>query len=201
MPGWPTCWAPHRAGQPGNEESGSSSRSPYGKGPLKLSEAGWRPTRRLTLADFTGQPIAQLALLEDARRDRLQRLVEADRRLRPLMGGRHALYRIAGVAPWHPVPEMRFLQTPIDPSGQDAIRPLLTPKPVDVREDAAGEPQSVCAGRHWREVARIDDRWTIDLWWLPKPITRSYYRVDPGDGKLITLFRDCVDRRWYRQSA
>ncbi|MCY3911335.1 MAG: hypothetical protein OXF99_07455, partial [bacterium] len=155
----------------------------------------------LTLSDFTGESVAQLTLLKDARRDRLGQLVEADRRLRPLMGGNHALYRIAGVAPWHPVPEMRYLQTPIDPSAQDTIRPLLTPTPVDVRENADGEPRSLRAGRCWREVARIDDRWTFDLWWLPKPVARSYYRVDPGDGRLITLFRDCVDSRWYRQSA
>ena len=155
----------------------------------------------LTLSDFTGQSVAQLTLLKDARRDRLGRLVEADRRLRPLMGGGHALYRIAGVAPWHPVPEMRFLQMPIDPSAQDVIRPLLAPRPVDVRENADGEPRSLRAGRGWREVARIDDRWNFDLWWLPKPVARSYYRIDPGDGQLITLFRDCVESRWYRQSV
>ena len=198
-PGWPTWERSVRFKQPVDawERAAEIVRSRLGADPPS------HPIEdvTLTLADFTGQSIAQLALLKDARRDRLQRLVEADRRLRPLMGGRHALYRIAGVAPWHPVPEMRFLQTPIDPSGQDTIRPLLAPNPVDVREDAAGEPRSVCAGRRWMEVARIDDRWTIDLWWLPKPITRSYYRIDPGDGRLITLFRDCVDHRWYRQSA
>lgn len=155
----------------------------------------------LTLSDFTGESVAQLTLLKNARRDRLGQLVEADRRLRPLMGGSHALYRIAGVAPWHPVPEMRYLQMPIDPSAQDTIRPLLAPRPVDVRENANGEPRSLRAGRRWMEVARIDDRWTFDLWWLPKPVARSYYRVDPGDGRLITLFRDGIDSRWYRQSA
>ena len=155
----------------------------------------------LTLSNFTGQSVAQMTLLKDARRDRLGRLVEADRRLRPLMSGDHALYRIAGVAPWHPVPEMRYLQTPIDPSAQDTIRPLLTPRPVDVRENSNGEPRSLRAGRRWRKVARIDDRWTFDLWWLPKPLARSYYRVDPGDGQLITLFRDSIDTRWYRQNT
>lgn len=155
----------------------------------------------LTLSGFTGEPVAQLSLLKDAQRDRLGRLVEADRRLRPLMGGDHALYRVAAVAPWHPVPEMRYLQTPIDPSAQDAMRPLLTPRPVDVREDADGQPRSLRAGRRWMEVARIDDRWTFDLWWLPKPVARSYFRIDPGDGRLITLFRDGADRRWYRQNA
>ena len=155
----------------------------------------------LTLSDLTGESVAQLTLLKDARRDRLGRLVEADRRLRPLMRGDHALYRIAGVAPWHPVPEMRYLQMPLDPSAQDTIRPLLTPRPVDVRENSNGEPRSLRAGRRWKKVARIDDRWTFDLWWLPKPVARSYYRVDPGDGRLITLFRDCAESRWYRQNA
>ena len=41
----------------------------------------------------------------------------------------------------------------------------------------------------------------FDLWWLPKPVTRNYYRIDPGDGGLLTLFRDQWDGRWYRQSA
>ena len=155
----------------------------------------------LTLSDFEpGDSGTQLGLLRDARGDRLRRLVGTDRRLRSLMRGDHALYRIASVAPWHPVPEMRFLQTPIDPSGQDAIKPLLAPRPVDVRTDASGEPRSFRADRRWTEVARIDDRWTFDLWWLPKPVTRSYYRIDPGDGRLTTLFRDCAESRWYQQS-
>ena len=55
--------------------------------------------------------------------------------------------------------------------------------------------------RRWRRVARIDDRWMFDLWWLPKPVTRSYYRIDPGDGRLLTVFRDHWEKRWYRQSA
>ncbi len=198
-PGWPAWEHSARFKQPVGEWERASE--------LVRHRLEADPPRRpvedvtLTLSDFTGQSVAQLTLLKDARRDRLGRLVEADRRLRPLMGGGHALYRIAGVAPWHPVPEMRFLQMPIDPSAQDIIRPLLTPRPVDVRENADGEPRSLRAGRRWTEVARIDDRWTFDLWWLPKPVARSYYRVDPGDGQLITLFRDCVESRWYRQSV
>ena len=83
----------------------------------------------LTLSGFTGELGTQMGLLKDVRDDRRRRLVEADRRLQPLMGGGHALHRIAQVAPWHPAPEMRVLQVPIDPSGRDDIRPLHTPKP------------------------------------------------------------------------
>ena len=25
-------------------------------------------------------------------------------------------------------------------------------------------------------MARIDDRWMFNLWWLPEPVTRTYYR-------------------------
>ena len=155
----------------------------------------------LTLSGITGESGTQLGLLKDVRDDGLQRLVEADRRLRPLMGGGHALYRVAEVAPWHPAPEMRSLQTPIDPSGRDAIRPLHTPRPVEVREGVEGEPESVRVDRRWERVARIDDRWTFDLWWFPVPVTRSYYRIDSGDGRRITLFHDWRKDRWYQQSA
>ena len=155
----------------------------------------------LALSGFTGESGTQMGLLNDVRDDRRRRLVEADRKLQALMGGGHALHRIAEVAPWHPAPEMRVLQVPIDPSGRDDIRPLHTPKPVEVREGTEGEPVSVQVDRRWQRVSRIDDRWTFDLWWLPEPVTRAYYRIDPGDGRRITLFHDRRGDRWYRQSA
>ncbi len=154
----------------------------------------------LTLSGFTGESGTQMGLLRDAQDDRHRRLVEVDRRLRGLMGG-HALHRIVEVAPWHPAPEMRALQVPIDPSGRDTIRPLQSPKPVDVREGTEREPVSVRVERRWQQVAHIDDRWTFDLWWLPEPVTRAYYQVHPENGGRITLFRDCRDDRWYRQRA
>ena len=155
----------------------------------------------LTLHGFTAESGTQMGLIEDVQDDGGRRLIEADRKLRALMDGRHALHRIAEVAPWHPAPEMRALQVPIDPSRRDDIRPLHTPKPVEVREGTEGEPVSVQVGRRWQRVAHIDDRWTFDLWWLPEPVTRSYYRVGPGDGRLITVFRDQWLHRWYRQRA
>ena len=154
----------------------------------------------LTLSGFTGESGTQMGLLRNAQDDRHRRLVEVDRRFRGLMGG-HALHRIAQVAPWHPAPEMRALQAPIDPSSRDTIRPLYTPKPVEVQEGAEREPVSVRVERRWQRVARIDDMWTFDLWWLPEPVTRAYYRIDPDDGGRITLFHDLSDDRWYRQSA
>ena len=88
----------------------------------------------LTLSGLAGESGTQMGLLNDVRDDRRRRLVEVDRKLQPLMGGGPALHRIAEVAPWHPAPEMRALRVPVDPSGGDAVRPLHTPKPVEVRE-------------------------------------------------------------------
>ncbi len=155
----------------------------------------------LKLSRFTGESGAQLRLFYDVQSNRHGRLVEVDRRLQPLMGGAHVLHRVAQVAPWHPAPEMRALQVPIDSSARDSIRLLHTPRPVEVREGPEGEPESVRIKGRWQRVMRIDDRWTFDLWWLIEPVARSYYRIDPGGGRLLTLFRDQWGERWYRQSA
>ena len=54
---------------------------------------------------------------------------------------------------------------------------------------------------NWARVVRIADLWSFDLWWLPQPVTRVYYRVDSADGERLTLFRDSRDGLWYRQRA
>ena len=154
----------------------------------------------LTLAGITGGPGVQMGLLPDARKDRRLRLLEAERELQARTGGGHALYRVAQVAPRHPAPEMRAVQVPIDPSGRDAMRPLSTPAAVAVREGPDRQPAAVRLGERWRRVARIEDRWCFDLWWLPEPLTRTYYRVSGEDGRQVTLFRDQRGGRWYRQT-
>lgn len=156
---------------------------------------------RLLLSGFTTAMGVQLSLLPTPHADREQRLLEAERCLRFRMQGRHALHRVVTVAPWHPAPERRALQIPIDPAGKDAIKPLALPAPVAVREDSNRQPLAVRLRRQWLPVARIDDRWSFDLWWLPQPLTRTYYRVNPGDGRQLTVFRNHRDSRWYRQGA
>ena len=74
---------------------------------------------------------------------------------------RPALYRVVEVAPWHPAPEMRAVQTPLDPLGGE-LRPLLSPEPVMVREDRNGLPEAIRQGigskrDGWHQVARIED--------------------------------------------
>ena len=156
---------------------------------------------KLVLSGFTTAMGVQLSLLPTPRADRENRLLEAERCLRFRMQGRHALCRVVTVAPWHPAPERRALQIPIDPAGKDAIKPLSLPTPVAVRESPDRQPLAVRLQRQWRPVTRIDDRWSFDLWWLPEPLTRTYYRVNPGDGRQLTVFRNHRDNGWYRQGA
>ncbi len=170
----------------------------------------------LTLSDFRGGSGMQMGLFEDVKEEAGRRLMEMERRLQVRMNGKHILHRIAEVAPWHPAPEMRAMQIPIDPAKRDDIRPLHAPTPVEVREGSARQPVAVQLARRWRGVARIADRWTFDLWWLAQPITRAYYRIwlspsaqtagagdnqsEPDNGQ-VTLFRDERDGLWYRQNG
>ena len=158
----------------------------------------------LTLSDLGGETGIQAGLIRDARESGRETLVGVDRRLSSRFGGAHALHRAVEAAPWHPAPEMRSLLVPIDPLASDSVRALHMPTPAEVRETTVeGErrPESLYQGGRWRPIERIDEHWKFDLWWLPEPLTRSYYRVESADGSLITLFRDEVTDRWYTQAA
>ena len=154
----------------------------------------------LVLSDLTGEPGIQGGLLRDARESGIKTLVETDRRLRSRMDGAPALYRGVEVAPWHPAPEMRSLLVPVDPLVSGAVRALRQPTPVEARESAQ-VPTAARIGGEWRRIARIEERWKFDLWWLPQPMSRSYYRVESSDGSLHTLFRDETTGRWFSQAA
>ena len=155
----------------------------------------------LTLDDLTGESGTQLGLLPEVRESNKRRLVEVDRELRARTGGSPALYRVVGVAPWHPAPEMRAMQVPVDSSARDEVRSMSSPVPVVVREGRDRQPEAVLMGSRWREISRIEEQWGFDLWWMSRPMTRTYYRVRGEDGVEVTLFRD--DRRgcWYRQRS
>ena len=155
----------------------------------------------LALSRLTGESGMQLSLLADLRGDRERRLAEAERQLQARTGGRPALYRVVEVAPWHPAPEMRAMQVPFDASGTGGMKPLSLPSPVEVWEGPEGEPAAVQLGERWQRVSRIEDLWCFDLWWMPQPLTRTYYRVAREDGGEVTLFRDRREDRWFRQDS
>ena len=155
----------------------------------------------LTLSRITGEAGAQAGLFPDARKDRDLRLLDAERQIQARIGGNHGLYRVVDVAPWHPAPEMRAVQVPIDPSGRDGMKPLSLPVAVAVQEGPHREPVAVCLGEQWHPLVGIEDRWSFDLWWMPQPVSRAYYRVSRRDGGSLVLFQDRVDSCWYRQAS
>lgn len=151
----------------------------------------------ITLGALSGGLAVQMGLLPDLQKDRHERLVEVDRQLQAKANGRHSLYRVAEVAPWHPAPEMRAQRVPIDPLAENEMQPLASPVAVAVREGRGHRPQAVQVGREWRRVASIEDRWSFDIWWTPEPTSRAYYLVIREDGGQETLFRDLRDGFWY----
>ena len=155
----------------------------------------------LALSRITGESGMQLSLLSDLRGDRERRLAQAEQQLRARMGGRPALYRVVPVAPWHPAPELRAMQVPLDPSGAEGMKALSLPSPAAVSEGPEGGPAAVLLGERWQRVARIEEVWCFDLWWMPQPLTRTYYRVGREDGGELTLFRDHHSCRWFRQDT
>ena len=152
----------------------------------------------VTLSDLSGDTGMQMDLLRDHRSDRRERLLEAGRGLRDRLQGGTALYQVLDVAPWHPAPEMRALRVPVDSSTGDDATPLAKPTALAVREGPHCQPLAVQLGRKWHRIARIEDLWSFDLWWLPQPLTRTYYRVSREDGPELILFRDRRDDCWYQ---
>lgn len=155
----------------------------------------------LTLSGITGEAGTQAGLFPDVRRDRDLRLLDAERQIQARTDGHHALYRVVDVAPWHPAPEMRAVQVPIDPSERDGMKPLAVPVSVAVQEGPHREPVAVCLGEQWHALTGIEDRWSFDLWWMPQPVSRAYYRVSRRDGGSLVLFQDRTDSCWYRQTS
>ena len=155
----------------------------------------------LTLDNLTGESGVQMGLLPDVRESGRRQLIEVERGLRVRTGGRPALYRVVEAVPWHPAPEMRTLRVPIDSSESAELKPVSGPVAVVVEEGRGRKPVSVQVGNRWRRVACIEEEWGFDLWWMSRPMTRSYYRVRYEDGVELTLFRDERAGCWYKQGS
>ena len=155
----------------------------------------------LTLGALSGGSGVQLGLLPDLQQDRQRQLLDVERQLQAKLRRESVLHRIVDVAPWRPAPETRFLQAPVDPLAGDAVRPLLLPAAVAVREGPDGSPSAVRSDGRWRRVVSVDDRWAFDLWWQPEPVNRVYYRVSRDDDVRMTLFRDLRSGCWRQQRS
>jgi hypothetical protein len=81
----------------------------------------------------------------------------------------------------------------------DAYKPVNTPEPLRVEEDAAGLPAAVRIKRR-QAVATIEDKWRIDdEWWRAEAVSRLYYNVLLASGQRLVLYKDLGDGTWYEQ--
>ena len=98
---------------------------------------------------------------------------------------------------------MRSLLIPLDPRESGSVRSTLAPTPVKVSEETCGErkPTAVRLASRWVRIEKIEDHWTFDLWWLPHPIARTYYRAVTEDGASRALYRDETTGLWHSQKS
>jgi hypothetical protein len=80
------------------------------------------------------------------------------------------------------------------------LKPLAKPVVVTVRTDEHGEPTYVrLPGKTARRVETVRERWRIDDEWWRERISREYLAVVLDDGRMLTLYHDLSDDRWYAQ--
>lgn len=78
------------------------------------------------------------------------------------------------------------------------LRALGGPRVVHVRTSEDGEPTHVrLPGRPARKVEAVREAWRIDDEWWRRPLSREYRAVVLDDGRLVTLYHDLLDGRWY----
>jgi hypothetical protein len=77
------------------------------------------------------------------------------------------------------------------------LKPLAVPRGLRVEEDDRTLPRAVWNPQR-RPVAAVRESWRIDDEWWRHRVSRTYHTVVLEDGRLLTLFRDMEDGRWYR---
>ena len=83
-----------------------------------------------------------------------------------------------------------------------ASSPLNRPRPVKVVETSEGWPDQVYLKPTPTGVVLVEDRWRIDdEWWRERPISRMYFDCVLEDGQQVTVFRDIITGRWFRQAG
>jgi len=83
----------------------------------------------------------------------------------------------------------------------DTYKPVNTPEPVKIEEDAFGVPVAVRLKRSFLgRIVTIEDSWRIDdEWWRKEPVARLYYNVRLASGQRLVLYKDLVTGGWYQQ--
>jgi hypothetical protein len=83
----------------------------------------------------------------------------------------------------------------------ETFKPVNTPEAVKVNEGPSGLPLAVKLAR-MLTVAAIEDIWRIDdEWWREEPISRIYYKLVLSTGQRLSVYKDLVTQKWYRQAC
>ncbi len=81
------------------------------------------------------------------------------------------------------------------------LRPLNSPRPLDVETDANGVPTCVYLSGQRCAVDSVLETWRIDdEWWREQPVSRVYWRLFLENGCAVDVYRDVVRGRWYKQA-
>lgn len=157
----------------------------------------------LSLTETAAESGYQVDMLDAKRADKRRRLADVARQI-SLRSAADPIVKVSQIAPWHPLPEMRAVKTPLDASADVAMLPLNAPEYATVRAELNGMPSAILTqGKRasWRRVKHIDNLWEIDLWWLPQPTRRRYFDAIDERGAKLTLFKDETDDEWHLQTA
>jgi nucleotidyltransferase/DNA polymerase involved in DNA repair len=156
----------------------------------------------LTLSEFRDETGTATGFFEDSRDQalRARRIRFAEETLRAKTGRDFVLGHVSEVAPDHPLPELRSVLMPVDASRHASIQPLKQPVPIIMIEGKSHAPKAMIQNKKTVEIAIVRDLWKIRMWWLQKPIDRTYYVLERADGRVITVFRDHVSGSWFQQA-
>ena len=89
------------------------------------------------------------------------------------------------------------------------LRPLNSPRPLDVETDANGVPTGLYLsaqtgarlGGHRCAVESVLEKWRIDdEWWREQPVSRVYWRLFLENGCAVDVYHDVARGRWYKQA-
>ena len=82
-----------------------------------------------------------------------------------------------------------------------ALRPLNVPRTLRVTTGRRGRPLLLHLGGGARRVWQILEIWQIDDEWWRDPVSRRYATLALEDGRIVTVYRDLLDGRWYLQEG